>query len=86
MLEELTRGFGLCELSLIRICFSFFRAPRVGLRCKIPFEVPPAPLLCPSSLALGLMLLRTEKVLDLVRSIGGGCDAVPWGGSDPPGC
>ena len=84
MLEELTRGFGRCGPSSILICFSFFRGPRVGLRCNMPFEAPPAPLLCPSSLILGLLLLRTERALDLLRSIVGFA-VVPWGGSAPPG-
>lgn len=86
MLETLAKGFGRCGLlSAILICFSFFRGPRVGRRCKMPLELPPAPLLWPSSLTLGLMLLRTERVLDFLRSIVG-CEAVPWGGSEPPGC
>lgn len=85
MLEALTRGFGRCGLlSAILICFSFFRGPMVGRRCRMPLEAPPAPLLWPSSLVLCFMPLRTDRVLDRLRSIVG-CEAVPWGGSEPPG-
>jgi len=68
---------------LYLICFPSSWSGGVGLRCNMPLgDTPPAPLLCPSSLTLGLLPLEEQKsptLRSLSVSVG-----VPWGSDLSP--